>query len=455
MLTRLALILLLLVLLLSVLIAIFFNLINTDGDYNHTFQVNRNKILNDHILIDDKNTNIFWFIHLSDTHFSCFREKNRKSDLINYCKNILPIINPSVLILTGDITDARSRYPLGSDQYHQEWLMYREVMAECLKYNPKMKWLDIRGNHDSFNSYNDYNNFLNYTIQSNLSSDGKSYRYEIKSDDGNRYSFIGADACLYPGVRRPFNFVGQFDQNELNKLIRFKEESVGSNYTIWYGHYPTSSIFNKENFRSIINGPYLCGHYHTIHGLVTSMISTQPQGFLEAETGDWKDYRAFRIAAIDHGLFTFANYRYRSHHDLPLIVITNPRSILHQMEHLEPFWRTASSTHIRALIFSKETIIEAKAFITKEPKFNHQKIIEEFYLRNNSRQYLWTSKWSSRNYSNGLFYLTVIASNKFYSNQITVPFSLDRTRPSYSFWGRLLLRIDFRTIVSVQNFLYI
>lgn len=250
-------------------------------------------------------------------------------------------------------------------------------------------------------------------MQYNLSKNGRSYRYEFKTDDKNRYSFIGVDSCLYPGVKRPFNFIGRLEQEDLKNLNKFKEDSLNTNYTIWFGHYPTASISNKESLFDILNGPYLCGHYHTINELVTNMISTQPNGILEAETGDWKDSRIFRIAAIDHNLFTFQNYFYRLHKDLPLIVITNPRNIMHQMEHLEPFWRTSTSSHIRTLIFSKRPIVEARAFISTQSKFSRNNFIESFELKNIT-EVLWTSEWSPEKYRTGLYYLTVIASVYFF-----------------------------------------
>lgn len=106
---------------------------------------------------------------------------------------------------------------------------------------------------DNFNVYKWQNNYhKNYTVQGNMTSEGLSYRYEARMADGNRYSFIGADACLKPGLKRPFNFVGRFDAEELERIKRLKKESANSNYTIWFGHYPTSSIANNDDFRSLV-----------------------------------------------------------------------------------------------------------------------------------------------------------------------------------------------------------
>lgn len=138
------------------------------------------------------------------------------------------------------------------------------------------------------------------------------------------------------------------------------------------------------------------------------MISTQPQGYLEAEVGDWKDYRTFRILAIDGGLFTFADFYYNKHKDKPLIVITNPRSVLHQMEHIEPFWRTARSTHIRALVFSHKPLAHVKAYISTDPKPNENEELESFEMTH-VKGPLWVAKWDPSLYKKGLYYVKVVA----------------------------------------------
>lgn len=72
----------------------------------------------------------------------------------------------------------------------------------------------------------------------------KSYLYQVHGNSGELYSFIALDACLEPGPRRPFNFVGVLTHQETNNIKNMVQqvESSGSNYTIWFGHYPTSCI---------------------------------------------------------------------------------------------------------------------------------------------------------------------------------------------------------------------
>lgn len=127
----------------------------------------------------------------------------------------------------------------------------------------------------------------------------KSYMYQTKKG-GELYSFIGMDACLEPGPRRPFNFVGVLSQAEMDHVKKLSDDAKrkGSNHTIWFGHYPTSCILapGSGGVRTLIakyseSIVYVCGHYHTLGGMVPNMYTLQQAGFLELELGDWKDNR--------------------------------------------------------------------------------------------------------------------------------------------------------------------
>jgi len=88
---------------------------------------------------------------------------------------------------------------------------------------------------------------------------------------------------------------------------------------------------------------YLCGHLHTLGGLVPQMYTIQNEGFAELELADWKDGRVlvkyrlnvkltinctamflyrFRLMAFDQGSFSFIDIR---HGQWPIILVTYPR----------------------------------------------------------------------------------------------------------------------------------
>lgn len=76
------------------------------------------------------------------------------------------------------------------------------------------------------------NFYTNYSMQGK--NNPKSYFYQI-NEHGDSYAFIAIDACLDPGPRRPFNFVGLLNEDEVNHLDQLSKQAVtnGSKHIIW------------------------------------------------------------------------------------------------------------------------------------------------------------------------------------------------------------------------------
>lgn len=131
----------------SIFIALFTSKLNTDNDANNAFIVSEDVIAKDQAVTLTDKFDLFWFIQVSDVHLNQFNDKNRRIDLLDFCSNMIPLVGPSALVLSGDITDSRSPDPMGSDQFLKEWQAYNETRHKCMSDNPKIAWLDIRGNH--------------------------------------------------------------------------------------------------------------------------------------------------------------------------------------------------------------------------------------------------------------------------------------------------------------------
>jgi len=165
-----------------------------------------------------------------------------------------------------------------------------------------------------------------------------------------------------------------------------------------FGHYPTSSIVSPSNFgiRNVINGPYFSGHFHTLGGLVQQMFSIQDEGFLEIELADWKDKRRYRLAAIDHGLFSLTDVTLGQ---LPLILITNPKAALLTMPELEPIHRIAKSTHVRVLVFSTSAISSVQLKVSDGDWSEMSHVNGPLYVHS----------WDASQYGHGLHWMQVKA----------------------------------------------
>lgn len=442
--TKTAIVLLFFMILSSVFLANITSLLSVDlakDSINDTLA--NNKI----IPMTDTPNHLIWFVQISDIHISIFRDHTRITEFKEFCDQTMDAILPSVVLASGDLTDAKTRDNIGSKQVLQEWQTYRDVLREC-NIKQKTLWLDIRGNHDNFNVLNlesKENFFPNYSVQGK--DHPRSYMYQIKKSDVT-YSFIGLDACLEPGPRRPFNFVGMIDKTEINEIRKITDivKSSGSNYTIWFGHFPTSCIVATEGkgVKSIIGQldqslAYVCGHLHTLGGLVPNMYTLQKDGFLELELGDWKDNRRFRLMAIDHGLLSFIDI---THRDWPVVLVTNPKHSQFRIPGKENLDVIRNSTHIRVIVFSLTYIDKVQVAIDSANWIKCHHVHGPLYV----------TQWSPDEYSTGLHYIHVFVKDidgrqKF----IKQPFSIDGTRGmSFGILAKIALMTDASCVFKLM-----
>ncbi|XP_054715179.1 transmembrane protein 62-like [Uloborus diversus] len=414
---------------LSTLVAKLQNIVHVSNDIEYEYEEVKRE-LEDRLFPGDRLRHLMWFLQISDLHLSLFQDKSRGSDLRKFCKETVSVIQPSVVLATGDLVDARTNDILGSRQFPEEWEMYWSILNET-GVTSNTTWLDIRGNHDNFNvksldSKDDF--FRKYSVQG--AQHRRSYRYTLHHDT-EVYDFIGIDACMNPGPKRPFNFLGVLEKEEFSHIQNLAEGAQDNNFTIWFGHYPTSTIVAphpgvREFMRH--SGPYLCGHLHTLGGMVPQMYTLQPQGNLELELADWKENRKYRICAVDHGIFSFTDHYLNQ---WPLILITNPKEALMTMPTIEPLYRISKSTHIRALVFSPHLIVSVKFQLDGGQWTN----------MNSSDSPLYTAQWEPMFYEDGLHSIAIHARDIEGNEQTKITsFALDGSRPKFPLGARLALR---------------
>lgn len=83
---------------------------------------------------------------ISDIHISIFHDPARVTDLRIFLTQTVDAIKPSVVLASGDLTDARDKDSIGSRQYEQEWRIYHDLVKST-RVESKTVWLDMRGNH--------------------------------------------------------------------------------------------------------------------------------------------------------------------------------------------------------------------------------------------------------------------------------------------------------------------
>ncbi len=363
---------------------------------------------------NDDTSNLVWFVHVSDLHFSIFQDHHRSNDFVSLCQLLKDVIVPRAVVLTGDLTDAKAKDKLGSRQFEEEWKIYHDTMEKCgaFQSEPGIQWLDVRGNHDTFNTKSPKEDFY---VQYGIGKSQKRTYAKVLKVQNTTYGFVALDATLAPGPKRPFNFFGSLSPAELEEFdYVMKETKRASHLQIVFGHYPTSCVLSPNpGIKSVIGQSsntlaYLCGHLHTLNGMAPNMYSAQPEGFLELELGDWKDNRIFRILAIDQGQLVFKDFTAIKQADAYALIL-NPQD----MSFVQPkdLSLVHASTHIRVLVFANKPIEELQVLLDDS----------KAYKLTQKSPNLFTAPWSPSKFKDGQVHQlkvimngkTILAESKF------------------------------------------
>lgn len=298
-------------------------------------------------------------------------------------------------------------------------------------------------NIKSINSQENY--YRNFSVQGVLHA--RSY-LNIQEHNGVSVAFLGIDACPEPGLKRPFNFIGMLDVHEQQFVQKLKSEAeTKADHIVWFAHYPTSCILclekdlPKMNLRQHIGSTqksqvFLCGHLHSMGGFVPKMYTKQRKGYLELELGDWKDNRMYRIAAIDHGMFSFVDLK---HNSWPAILVTNPKHAKYVMPGREPLDLMPESSFIRILVFSDVHIDSVKISFDQTSWEECRHVEGPLYVY----------QWLPSHFDKGVHILHINAVDEVGKEAyVEHPFSLDGTIVNFALLARVLLMLDAGTVVS-------
>lgn len=333
-----------------------------------------------------------WVVQLSDLHISSYSPL-RSLSFKKLVSPLLTLINPALVLITGDLTDGKSKDRATMRQDESEWVQYREAVDWVIAHSglPDYAFFDMRGNHDKFGvpeAGGRFDYFSKYSISAERNRTSTVQSVTLLNGEW-KHLFVGIDNSMDVGLRGPCNLFGHASNQRLEVLDRELSQWDGNPLDrvtkLVYGHFPTSFIASTENGRrpeeifakhNIL--AYLCGHLHYQFGRNLfkhhlGFLSKDVGEFWEWEMGDWKESRVMRIIAIDHGHASFL--------DLGLIDL-NVSSVDDDLQRIKAFVlvtypldsqkmqretffssKPVVEDSVRALVFSQQPVVSAKAQI--------------------------------------------------------------------------------------------
>ncbi|CAF0716595.1 unnamed protein product [Adineta steineri] len=406
--------------------------------------INSNYSLKSNEYLGNTGKHLFHFVQVSDIHVTHIGYNDRMKQFEQFCNEIIKtLVKPSVTIVSGDLVHSVSGLirkgdrPFRTAQFEEEWNMYRDILnrTNVTKYT---KWLDIKGNHDTFMDPNPDSSMSFYRMYSNQGHEHSgSYEYTLKTNDGDSYSFVSVDLCPKPGLGGLLNIYGSITNKEMKVVKKLSEQTKNSNTTIFFGHYPLSFTYSsglKKLMKHAI--VYLNGH---LHAGFKHLYNLHSDGLLELELGDWKSNRRFRIVTIDSGILSFEDFRFNQS---IYAVISNPTAAKFKTSR-EPLYRLSQSTHIRILVFAQLPISKVDITIDKQYMGSAIQSIDNLNL--------FVLPWNTSFYNDGNLHEIFVKIKDNANNIVTIKHDFSLSLSTITAWNRskFLLTVHQPTLILI------
>ncbi len=206
-----------------------------------------------------ENDRIFWFITITDTHIGArgSQDTDNLSWVIHEGKNI---VNPSFIVLAGDITDSTNGNIFGfpNGPYQSEWDEYRATLNIFQTGINAGNFFDIPGNHDAYSDAG-FSYYLNNSIQGQAT--GQTQVSWTREFDYGKYHFLGTNTSANDGSAFSFSFpYGDYaglDTGELTYIDSELSEHSDSDLTLLFGHHPIEDTGHSDDTWLFYGAPEL------------------------------------------------------------------------------------------------------------------------------------------------------------------------------------------------------
>jgi len=317
---------------------------------------------------------LFWFIHASDIHMG-MRGTNDSSRLQWLVTTARSVINPSFIVVTGDLTDSTNGNLFGipNGPYQAEWDQYKSILAKAGV--TAGFYYDIPGNHDAY-SDRDFSYYLANSVQGQAT--GKTQLSWTRDFGFATYHFLGVNSSDNTGdpfsVLWPYGDYAGLDTAELDFIGDELAAHAAARLTFVFGHHPVSDtgqsddtwlFYGHKDFIRALDtyraSGYNYGHTHdTSQSLFTgnAYTGTMYNGGIHynnvASLGKSSSLNYTLMAVDSDGVSSVT----RTVNSWPVVLITAPvdRSIGGAVNPYAYTVPAASTNFVRALVFDQNAI---------------------------------------------------------------------------------------------------
>ena len=315
---------------------------------------------------------LLWFIHASDTHLGT-RGTTDTTNLQWLVSQAKTVINPSFIVVTGDLTDSTNGNILGfpNGPYQAEWDQYKSILSS--NGVDASFYYDIPGNHDAYNDQY-FNYYLANSVQGRAT--GRTQASWIRIGAWGKYHFLGVNSADNTGapfsISWPYGDNAGLDSSELSFISSEMVTHGDAALTLVFGHHPlaptgnnsdTYLFYGKDEFLGLMgsHGASLYGYGHTHVSSEQFFVQNMDPGvfyFNVAALG--KDSpNQYTVTAIDCNGISSVTQTVGA---WPVVLITAPLD-RHLGGIVNPYAYTvtnAASNPIRALVFDPNGVTQVQ-----------------------------------------------------------------------------------------------
>jgi MYXO-CTERM domain-containing protein len=299
---------------------------------------------------------IFWLMHLSDTHIgaSIIEGPNAIPQFEFALGEAYAVIDPVVVINTGDLCDGSLSAIPAFGQDEAEWIDYRTVIDAAGMTTDI--FIDIPGNHDAYGE-NSAGELIHYLIWSlNGSTFGTTTRSMVLDFPFGRYLLYGTstpNAGSPPFIESP-----EFSLDEVFELDAVLTSNATATLALVFGHHPVGSPGNSGLVIDLLQQHqafWFHGHRHdygsyAAHYLYNAEVDTLGKGNIDN----------IAVIAVDNNALSYAATDVDD--PWPFVVITTPANRRMDSGDENPYayqvCNTATDNPVRALVFDASPVSE-------------------------------------------------------------------------------------------------